>query len=70
MIVRKIDSQVFQKPRRQGLPGKSLYIRPQNQEKGFDQYLIEAFQGELVKENERFSAKLSPLARSNLLRLS
>ena len=70
MIVKKINSQAFHRPKRQGLPGKGLYIRPKNQEKGFDQYLIEAFQGELVKENRGFSARLSPLAHDNLLRLS
>lgn len=69
MIVRKIDSQAFQKSKRQGLSGKSLYVKPENCEKGFEQYLIEAFQGELVKEDQGFSAKLSPLARKNLLRL-
>ena len=51
------------------MPGKGLHVKPENREKGFDQYLIEAFQGELVRENKSFSPKLSPLARKNLLRL-
>lgn len=70
MIVRKIDAHVFQKPRRNALTGKGWDMRAKNQEKGFEQYLIEAFQGEVVQDGKHFSSELTSLARRNLVRLS
>ncbi len=66
MIVRKIASQVFQKSKRKGLLGKGINVELGNREKGFEQYLLEAFQGEIVKKKDQFSQKLSPLTRKNL----
>lgn len=70
MIVKEIDNQVFQRTRKEGLPGKGLREKPSQQEKSFDQYLIEAFKGEVVKSEKHFSKDLSKLTRDNLIRLS
>ena len=70
MIVSKIDGQLFQDARRRGLPGRSSpRPRPGNQERSFESYLMEAFQGEVVGRDGHFSAKLSPLTHDNLTRL-
>lgn len=69
MIVRKMESPVFQQKKRQPLPGRGAE-HVANEEKSFDQYLLEAFQGEVVKEGERFHDSLSPLQKENVVRLS
>jgi hypothetical protein len=70
MIVKKLESPVFERRRRQGLPGKGVEAAPVNREKSFDQYLIEAFDGEVVKNGKNFSNGLSNLTRENIIRLS
>ena len=74
MMVHRADARVFHRQHRGALTGQGLddNNRAHNQEKGFEQYLIEAFQGEVVQNGDNFAAskKLSPLARKNLIRLS
>ncbi len=69
MIVKSLESPVFYRKKRNALPGKGLERVPAKT-KSFDQYLLEAFQGEVVKEGENFSSNLSEIARDNLIRLS
>ena len=69
MIVRKMESPVFYQKKRQPLPGKGVE-RTANEEKSFDQYLLEAFQGEVVRDGTRFRDTLSPMQRDNVVKLS
>lgn len=70
MIVKKMESPVYYRRSREGLPGKGIDARPVNEEKSFDQYLIEAFQGEVVRDGNKYSKELSSLTKENLIRLS
>lgn len=69
MIVRKMEGPHYHKKNRTALPGKG-FEGSSNREKSFDQYMLEAFRGEMVQDGERFSSKLSGLAKDNLIRLS
>jgi hypothetical protein len=68
MIVTKLESPVYYKKRREALSGKGGSPRGER-EKTFEQYLLEAFNGEVVKKGESVSPKLSQLTRENLIRL-
>ena len=71
MIVRKMESPLYQKKRREPLTGKGVEVpSAANSEKSFDQYLLEAFDGEVVRDGKDFSGNLSDLTRDNLIRLS
>ncbi len=69
MIVKQAESPIYQRRKRASLPGKGADARAVNREKSFDQYLIEAFDGEVVKEGNRFG-NVSDMTRDNLIRLS
>lgn len=69
MIVRKMENPVFHRRKRASLPGYEFAQQAVNHEKSFDQYLIDAFQGEVVQQGEQFSNSLSNLAQDNLIRL-
>ena len=69
MIVKQAENPIYQRRKRNSLPGKGVEDRAVNREKSFDQYLIEAFGGEVVKEGNRFG-NVSELTRDNLIRLS
>lgn len=68
MIVRKLESPLYRQQRREALPGRGYEPVAANR-KSFDQYLLEAFQGEVVQEGKRFSARVSPMQRENLIQL-
>lgn len=70
MIVKKMESPVYHKRNRDSLPGKGMEIRPGNAEKSFDQYLLEAFNGEVVRDGSKYSNGLSTMTKENLIRLS
>jgi len=70
MIVRKLESPIFEKHSREGLPGRGVEPVAGNREKTFDQYLLEAFDGEIVKNGNSFAPGLSSLTRENIIRLS
>ncbi len=71
MIVRKLESPLYQKKKREPLAGQGFdHPSTANSEKSFDQYLLEAFQGEVVAEDNRFHSKVSELQRENIIRLS
>lgn len=70
MIVKKMENPVYHRRRRTSLPGRGVAEQPVNHEKSFDQYLLEAFQGEVVQKGNQFSNKVSSLTKENLLRLN
>jgi hypothetical protein len=69
MIVKNLESPVFYKKKRQPMTGRGVDSPKRNDQKTFDQYLIEAFQGEVVQRGQNFNRKLSDLTRDNLIRL-
>jgi hypothetical protein len=69
MIVKQAESPIYHRRKRTSLPGKGMESGAVNREKSFDQYLIEAFDGEVVKEGNHFG-DVSALTRDNLIRLS
>ena len=71
MIVRKLETPLYQKRKREPLAGQGVEnAAAANAEKSFDQYLLEAFQGEVVRKDDSFQGKLSDLQRDNIIRLS
>lgn len=70
MIVKEAENPIYHRRKRESLPGRGLDARAGNHEKSFDQYLLEAFQGEVVKTGDRFADNVSNLTRENLIRLS
>ena len=70
MIVKKLESPVYYRRRREGLAGRGMEARALKPEKSFDQYLLEAFDGEVVQEGDQFASSVSKLTRDNLVRLS
>ncbi len=69
MIVKKLESPVYHRRRARSLPGRGVESNS-SADKSFDQYLIEAFQGEVVQKGDQFSKKVSALQQENLIRLS
>ncbi|HMU82121.1 MAG TPA: hypothetical protein PKE49_05085 [Leptospiraceae bacterium] len=69
MIVSKLESPLYHRQKREGLPGRGYEAPVAANRKSFDQYLLEAFQGEVVQEGKRFSSGISPLQRENLIKL-
>ncbi len=70
MVVKQMENPVFHRRKREGLAGRAVEPRTGNREKSFDQYLIEAFQGEVVRRGDDFASSVSQLTRDNLIRLS
>lgn len=70
MIVKKLESPVYHRRRQRSLPGRGAGSDSFEENRGFDQYLLEAFQGEVVQKGDRFSGKVSSLQQENLIRLS
>ena len=70
MIVKKMESPVYHRRRRESLPGRGVESRSLDRDKSFEQFLLEAFRGELVQEGKSFSKTVSPLTKENLIRLS
>lgn len=70
MIVKKLESPVYHRRQRRPLPGRGVEGLSNGADKSFDQYLLEAFQGEVVQNGDRFSGKVSSLQQENLIRLS
>ena len=69
MIVQKMENPVFHKRKRESLAGRDFEAAVNN-EKSFEQYLIDAFQGEMVQKGDQFSHKISNLTKENLIRLN
>jgi len=69
MIVKKLESPVYYRRHRQSLRGQGGAQAAPAMDKSFDQYMLEAFQGEVVQEGKQFSKSVSSLTRENLIRL-
>ena len=69
MIVKKLESPIYYRKQRRSLAGKGVEQALAHKEKSFDQYLLEAFQGEVVQSGDRFSKSVSSLTRDNLIEL-
>lgn len=71
MIVKSLESPVYYRRKRGALPGRGVEVAaPKAHTRSFDQYLLEAFHGEVVQQGDRISGKLSDMTRENLIRLS
>lgn len=70
MIVRKLERPLYHRRNRETLSGRGVEEENRGQTKSFDQYLIEAFKGEVVQEGNKFSKSVSTLTQENLIRLS
>jgi len=69
MIVKKLESPVYYRKKREALPGRGVEYS-HGSEKTFEEYLLEAFNGKKVQEGNRFSNDLSQMTKENLIRLS
>jgi len=67
MMIQKLDSPVYYRRKREAKPGRIVESRV---DKSFDQYLIEAFKGDVVSENGKIKENVSSLTRENIFRLS
>lgn len=71
MIVRKIQSPVYHRRRPTPLPGRGNEARqPELFSSSFEEALLEAVNGEVVRKGQRFSGSLSSFQRDNIIRLS
>ncbi len=70
MHVTTVESRFYRRFSRPALAGRGREVESGNKQRSFDDYLVEAFQGEVIKDGPRYSRSISPLARQNLVRLS
>lgn len=68
MIVNRLESPVYYR-RKRGAVATQRVERVEESQKSFDDYLLEAFQGEVVAQNSQVSDRLSNLTRENIIRL-
>lgn len=71
MVIRSLYQPVYQRDRKQGLPGAAPQTKPKFDDgtKTFEEYLQESFQGEVVQKGTWFAPQISELSRSNLQKL-
>jgi hypothetical protein len=71
MVIRSLYQPVYQRDRRQGLPGAAPQAKPKFDDgnKTFEEYLTESFQGEVVQNGAWFAPQVSELSRKNLQNL-
>ncbi|TGL61248.1 hypothetical protein EHQ58_05575 [Leptospira ognonensis] len=71
MIVRSIHQPAYNRHKESGLAGQGPKkgFSQSNGGKTFEEYLTEAFQGEVVQKGEWLSPKLSEMGQKNLRRL-
>lgn len=71
MIVRKIQSPVYHRRRPVPLPGRGSEAKqPELFATEFEEILIEAVSGHVVRKGDRFAHSLSKLQRDNIIQLS
>ena len=68
MIIRSLEHPVYYRRKKGGLSGAELKPKPvqDRYSKTFEEYLSEAFQGEVVQNGAWFSNQLSDLTKRNL----
>lgn len=71
MIIKSLENPVYYRRKKGGLAGNTaLKLKPAtNVTKTFEEFLMEAFQGEVVQTGNQFSKKLSDLTIRNLKRI-
>jgi hypothetical protein len=71
MIIKSLEHPVYYRRKNGGLAGAGLKTKPIQEEssKTFEEYLSEAFQGEVVQNGSWFSKSLSDLTVRNLRRI-
>ncbi|TGN19201.1 LIC12298 family protein [Leptospira idonii] len=72
MIVRSIHQPAYNRHKESGLAGQGPTKKGfahQSGGKTFEEYLMEAFQGEVVQKGDWVSPKISDLSQKNLRRL-
>ena len=73
MVIRSLEQPVYYRNRRGGLPGAGLKAKGVTESplagKSFEEYLTEAFQGEVVQEGNWYSNRLTEMGRKNLSRI-
>lgn len=71
MIVRKIQSPVYHRKRPVPLTGRGAEDRqPVLFPSRFEEYLVGAVEGEVVRKGDHFARNLSSFQRENIIRLS
>lgn len=71
MIVRKIQSPIYHRRRPAPLPGRGNDTRqPELFRSSFEEALLEAVQGDIVRQGDQFSSSLRSFQRENIIRLS
>lgn len=65
-----MENPVFHKRKRGTLVGKDFDEVAKNNEKSFEQYLLDAFEGEVVQKGNQFFGNVSSLTKDNLIRLN
>lgn len=71
MVIRSLYQPVYQRDRKQGLPGSAPAVKSRLNDgnKTFEEYLQESFQGEVVQQGTWFAPQVSELSRKNLQKL-
>ncbi len=71
MIIRSLEHPVYYRRKKGGLSGAELKPKPvqDRYSKTFEEYLTEAFQGEVVQNGAWFSNQLSDLTKRNLKKI-
>jgi len=71
MIVRKIQSPIYHRRRPQPLLGKGSEARQLDLFASvFEEALLDAVEGDVVRKGEKFTTTVTQLQRENLIRLS
>ena len=71
MIIKSLENPVYYRRKKGGLAGnQALKLKPvASATKTFEEFLTEAFQGEVVQTGTQFSKKLSDLTIRNLKKI-
>lgn len=69
MYVAAVGGRFHRLPSRSPLAGRGALPKHNGKQKSFDEYLLEAFQGKVIKNGPHYHRSLSSLTRENLIRL-
>ena len=70
MIIRSLENPIYYNRKKTGLAGAELKPKAiSNEDKSFEEYLKEAFEGEVVQNGKWFSKNLSQLTLKNLQKI-
>lgn len=74
MIIRSLENPVYSRKRKGGLPGagpihKAQYSPKKDTGKSFEDFLQEAFDGEVIQKGAWFSNNITDLTKKNLRKI-